>query len=212
MLDPPWIPQNPTMFLQTCPLRSPNPIISSLIWWVVHSRDGSSYICSFSSIDFQHCGAYGHTTLTTSSSKTMAREITLSYTLLTSPTLSCSSSFTSKLTTPCHSWFPGHHNSYLLPCKPISLAPHPLHLTSCKQNNSTFLFHSSSHISKRFPFNVSIFQVPSLIHTLFFYSMLPSLWWWGFSWSSTKLRNYNFTSELAGCPYWHQISHVYIDI
>ena len=45
------------------------------------------------------CGAYAHTTLITSSSKTMARDITLSFTLLTSTTLSYIHSFTS---TPTH--------------------------------------------------------------------------------------------------------------
>ena len=45
-------------------------------------------------------GAYGHTTLTTSPSRTMARDITLSSTLLTSTTLSWSSSFASTPTPP----------------------------------------------------------------------------------------------------------------
>ena len=68
------------------------------------------------------------------------------------------------------------------------MKPHPLQLNSCKQHKSTFLFHSSSHIFKPFPFNVPIFKVPSLIFTLFLYSMLPAMWWWGFCWSSTKFK------------------------
>ena len=123
-------------------------------------------IISFSSVDFPLCGAYAHTTLTTSSSKNDdKRHHSVIYTsyfndfiiqfifyLHTYPTIPFSISW--------------HNNLYLLPCKTISLAPHPLHLTSCKQHKSTFLYHSSSHISNPFPFNVPIFQVPRHIFTL----------------------------------------------
>ena len=127
-------------------------------------------------------------------------------------TSSYNSSFTSTPTPPYPSWFPDHHYLHLLPCRPISLVPHPLLLTSCKQHKSTFLFHSQWHISKPIPFKVPIFQVTSLIFTLLLYPMLPAIWRWGFCWSGTKLWNYNLTSELAGCPSWRQIWNVYTDI
>ena len=84
----------------------------------------------------------------------MARDITLSLTIKTSRTSSYSYSFTSTPTPPYPSSFLDHHNLYILPCKHICLAPHPLHVTSCMQHKYAFLFHGSSHISKPIPCTV----------------------------------------------------------
>ena len=42
VLNPPQTPGNPSVFLPTCLLRSPIPIISSLMWLVLHSFNISS--------------------------------------------------------------------------------------------------------------------------------------------------------------------------
>ena len=179
------------MFLPTCPLIYCIPIISTLMWWTIHSLDGSPLTLHLSYLDFPLCRAYAHITLSTSSSSSLAIDITLSLTLLDSTNL-WRSSFTSTPMPSYPSWFPDHINYVFLSCKHIDLAPNARHLISCKKHKSSFLFHSSSHIYNPIPFDVPIFLFPSLISAQFLYYMLPAVRWWVFCWITTKL--WNFTS------------------
>ena len=101
-------------------------------------------------------------TLITSFSKISTIAIILSLFLQTSTTISEGSPFTKIPTTPILSLIPDHHSLYPLPLISTNQAPCLLHLTSCKQHVSTFVFLNCSYTFILLPQKLPTFQLPNL--------------------------------------------------